>query len=194
MTNTILRTETLSDGHYRLDRVHVRQQRRDGTTEDLTREVLHQRPACAVLPQDPGRGTVLLVRQVRVPVLLAGGTGLLIEAAAGVVEEGDAPEDAVRKEAEQELGCRLRALRPLFDLFPSPGASSERIHLFLAEYAASDRTGAGGGLPAEGEDIEVLELPLADAVAMARRGEIIDMKTVLLLHAALLDPGSGPAA
>ena len=126
--------------------------------------------------------------------LLAGGTGLLIEAAAGVVEEGDTPEAAVRKEAEQELGCRLHALRPLFDLFPSPGASSERIHLFLAEYAESDRTGPGGGLPAEGEDIEVLELPLVEAVAMARRGEIIDMKTVLLLHAALLDSGSGPAA
>ena len=62
MTNTILRTETLSDGHYRLDRFHVRQQRRDGTSEDLTREVLHQRPACAVLPQDPGRGTVALCR------------------------------------------------------------------------------------------------------------------------------------
>lgn len=194
MATMIVRTETLSDGHYRLDRVHLDQERRDGTSQRLTREVLHQPGSCAVLPQDPGRGTVLLVRQLRVPALLAGGTGQLIEATAGVMDGGDAPEDTVRQEAEQELGCRLHALRLLFTLFPSPGASTERIHLFLAEYAEVDRTGVGGGLPAEGEDIEVLELPLADAVAMARRGEIIDMKTVLLLLAALLDPGSGPAA
>ena len=194
MTATIVRTETLSDGHYRLDRLHLAQRCRDGTNQEITREVLRQPAACAVLPRDPGRGTVLLVRQLRAPVLLAGGAGLLIEAAAGIIEDGDAPEDTVRKEAEQELGYRLHALRELFNLFPSPGASSERIHLFLAEYAASARTGCGGGLPTEGEDIEVLELPLAEAVAMARRGEIIDMKTVLLLHAALLDPVSGPVA
>ena len=194
MTARIVRTETLSGGYYRLDRFHVEQVRRDGTTQALTREVLHQPACCAVLPQDPGRGTVLLVRQMRVPALLMAGTERLIEAAAGAIEEGDTPEDTVRKEAEQELGCRVHALRPLFNVFTSPGASVERIHLFLAEYAESDRTGAGGGVQAEGEDIEVLELPLAEAVAMARRGEIIDMKTVLLLHAALLDSGSGPAA
>lgn len=192
-TIAISRTETLSDGFLRLDRVHLEQTRRDGTRQAVSREVLRQREACAVLPHDPSRGTVLLVCQLRLPALLTEGTGYLIEAAAGIVEHGS-PEDTVREEAEQELGCTLRSLRPVFVLYSSPGASTERIHLFLAEYAASDRTGSGGGLAEEGEDIEVIEMPLADAVAMARRGEIVDMKTVVLLHAALLDPGSGPAA
>lgn len=194
MTVTIERTEILSDGHYRLERVHLAQVRGDGTRQMLAREVLRQPDASAVLPHDPGRGMVLLVEQVRAPLLLAGLPGRLIEAAAGVLEGADTPEQAARKEAEQELGCRLHALRPIFALFTSPGASTERLHLFLAEYGEADRTGAGGGLRAEGEDIKVLELPLADAVAMTRRGEITDMKTVLLLHAALLDMGSGLSA
>ncbi len=194
MTATIQRRETLSDGHYRLERVHVEQVRRDGARQPIEREVLHQPAACAVLPHDPGRGTVLLVRQLRVPTLLLGGPGRLIEAAAGVIEGDAAPEDTIRAEAEQELGYRLHALRPLFALYTSPGASTERVHLFLAEYSEADRVGAGGGLAREGEDIEVLELPLADAVAMARRGEIIDMKTVVLLQAALLDPAGGLSA
>lgn len=194
MTATIERTETLSDGHYRLERVHLAQVRGDGTRQVVQREVLRQPNASAVLPHDPGRGTVLLVEQVRAPVLLAGLSGRLIEAVAGVLDGADTPEEAARREAEEELGCRLHALRPIFSLFTSPGASTERLHLFLAEYSETDRTGAGGGLRAEGEDIKVLELPLADAVAMARRGEIIDMKTVLLLHAALLDMGSGLSA
>ena len=194
MAATIERTETLSDGHYRLERVHLAQVRGDGTRQTVAREVLRQPDGSAVLPHDPGRGTVLLVEQVRAPLLLAGLPGRLTEAAAGVVEDGDTPEQTALSEAEQELGVRLHAVRPIFSLFTSPGASTERLHLFLAEYGEADRTGAGGGLRAEGEDIKVLELPLADAVAMARRGEIADMKTVLLLHAALLDMGSGLSA
>lgn len=198
MTVTIDRVDTLSDGHCRLERVHLTQVRGDGTRQALRREVLRQPDGSAVLPHDPGRGTVLLVEQMRVPALLVGLPGKLpgrlIEAAAGVLDGADTPEQTVRKEAEEELGCRLHALRPVFALFTSPGVSTERIHLFLAEYGEADRTGPGGGLRAEGEDIKVLELPLAEAVAMARRGEIIDMKTVLLLHAALLDMGSGLSA
>ena len=78
MATRIVRTETLSDGHYRLDRVHLEHQRRDGTSQDQSREVLRQPAACAVLPQDPGRGTVLLVRQMRLPVLLADGTEAIV--------------------------------------------------------------------------------------------------------------------
>ena len=62
----------------------------------------------------------------------------------------------------------------------SPGSVTERLHLFTAEYTAADRVGAGGGH--EGEDIEVVEVTLKDALAMVDRGEIIDAKTILLLY------------
>lgn len=193
MTATIQGTETLSDGHYKLERVTVEQVRRDGARQTIRREVLRPGDGAAVLPIDPGRGTVLLVRQLRAPAMVNGDGPELLEAIAGMVD-GKAPEDAVREEAEQEAGLRLHALHPLHRLYPSPGASAERLHLFLAEYSPADRTGPGGGLASEGESIEVVELPLADAAAMLRRGEIVDMKTAVLLQAALLGEGPGTSA
>jgi ADP-ribose pyrophosphatase len=64
----------------------------------------------------------------------------------------------------------------------SPGAITERLTMFLADYGASSRIGAGGGHIHEGEDIEVLEMPLADAWQMVLDGRIADAKTVMLLQ------------
>ncbi|WP_043832841.1 NUDIX domain-containing protein [Muricoccus aerilatus] len=173
----ILARETLSKGHYRLEKVTYTQ-----GGERQEREVYHNRTGAAVLPLDPTRGTVLLVRQLRIPALVNGDGPMLVEACAGVVEEGDDPAATAEREAGEELGCRLRALRRVFTLYPSPGACAERLHLFTAEYRPEDRTGGGGGLAEEGERIEVLELPLAEAWAMAEAGGIIDAKTILLLQ------------
>lgn len=193
MTATIQGTESLYDGLYKLDRVTLEQTRRDGTRQTISREVFRPGDGAVVLPVDPGRGTVLLVRQLRAPAMVNGEGPELVEAIAGMVED-DTPEATARKEAEQEAGVRLHALRPLHVLYPSPGATAERVHLFVAEYGEADRAAAGGGLKSEGENIEVLELPLADAVAMLRRGEIVDMKTVVLLQAMLLGEGPGTSA
>jgi nudix-type nucleoside diphosphatase (YffH/AdpP family) len=110
----------------------------------------------------------------------------LIEACAGNIEPGDDAAETARKEAEQEMGCRLRDLREVFTLYMSPGVTAEKLHHFTAEYDPGGRSGEGGGLREEGEDIEVLELPLAEAWAMVGRGEIVDAKTVLLLQHLLL--------
>ncbi len=68
----------------------------------------------------------------------------------------------------------------------SPGSVTEKLYFFIAEYSADDRRGDGGGLAAEGEDIEVLEWPLARALQAIREGEIVDAKTIMLLqHPAL---------
>ncbi len=141
-----------------------------------------------MLPIDRARGTVLLVRQLRIPALVNGDGPMLVEACAGMVDGGDDPVETVRKEAEQEMGYRLRSIRELFTLYMSPGASAEKLHLFAADYDPGDKVGAGGGEAGEGERIDVLELPLARAWDMVTSGEIIDAKTVLLLqHARLND-------
>jgi nudix-type nucleoside diphosphatase (YffH/AdpP family) len=178
--------ETLSQGHYPLHRYHFAFRRRDGARQELRREVYGIGHGAAVLPLDPGRSTVLLTRQFRLPAHANGDPAWLVEACAGNVEPGDDPAETARKEAEQEMGCRLRALRPVFTLYMSPGATAEKLHLFTAEYGPGERSGAGGGLREEGEEIEVLEMPLAEAWAMVGRGEIVDGKTVLLLQHLLL--------
>ena len=108
---------------------------------------------------------MVLTRQFRLPAYLAGHDDLLIEAAAGMLDD-ESPEERIRAEAEEEIGYRLHDVRKVFEAFMSPGAVTEKLHFFVAEYDASMRVGSGGGLADEGEDIEVLELPIDSALAM----------------------------
>lgn len=182
--------ETLSRNWFKLEKITFDQRRSDGSQQTLDREIYHNGPGAAVLPIDQARGTVLLVRQLRMPAYVNGDPPLLVELCAGIVDTGDDPAETVRKEAEQELGYRLRELRKLFELYMSPGASAEKLHLFVAEYRPGDRIGTGGGLPGEGEQIQCLELPLTCAWEMVTTGQIVDAKTVLLLQHARLTGAS----
>ena len=129
--------------------------------------------------------TVLLVRQFRLPAYLNGYDDLLIDAAAGLLDDAQ-PEVRIRAEVEEELGYRLGAVRKVFEAFMSPGSVTEILHFFVAEYDASMRIGDGGGHPDEGEDIEVLEPTVDEARAMIADGRIRDAKTIMLLqHLAL---------
>ncbi len=177
--------ETLSDGWFRLEKVTFRQ---DGIDGALDREVYHNGPGVAVLPVDRARQTVLLVRQLRIAAVVNGDAPSLVELCAGMIDGTDAPAEAIAKEAEQELGYRLRGLRQVLALYMSPGASAEKLHLFTADYAPADRIAAGGGLEEEGEQIRVLEVPLQQAWAMIASGQIVDAKTVLMLQHLRLQP------
>lgn len=191
--------ETLSDAWYPLRRYTYEYRRRDGTRQTLRREVYFNGPGAAVLLLDPRRGTVLLTRQFRLPARVNGDPPRLVEACAGMVEEGDTPAETARKETEQETGLRLRDLREVAVLYMSPGASAEKLHLFVAAYDPEDRAGPGGGLREEGEEIERLEVPLDEAWRMVLDGRIVDAKTVILLQHAMLAragvavPGGGGA-
>lgn len=179
-----LRDETvLSKRRYKLSEYSLDYRRRDGTWQHLDREVFDRKHAAAVLPIDPARGTVILVRQFRLPAFLTGHKEPLVEVIAGALDD-DTPAQCARREAMEEAGVEVHDLKLVTHCFMSPGAITERIHLFVAAYGA--RAGKGGGLEDEGEDIEVLELPLTEALAMIERGEIVDAKTILLLqHIAL---------
>ena len=106
-------------------------------------------------------------------------------------EIGNAPAATLKlarivAEAEEETGFRVTRVEPVFTVFMSPGSVTEKLYFFIAEYQADDRRGDGGGLAAEGEDIEVLEWPLTRALQAIRDGEIMDAKTIILLqHLAL---------
>lgn len=186
--------ETLSENHFPFRMYSFAHRRRDGARQELRREVYVIGPSAVVLPFDPRRSTVLLTRQFRLPAHVNGEAPWLVEACAGNVEGGDGPAETARKEADQEMGCRLRELREVFALYMSPGVTAEKLHFFLAEYDSEGRSGGGGGLREEGEDIEVLEMPLAEAWAMVGRGEIVDAKTVLLLQHLMLVRGPGAAS
>jgi nudix-type nucleoside diphosphatase (YffH/AdpP family) len=182
MTKRVIieKVEPLSRHWVKLDRYTIRYMRRDGITDTLVREVHDHGHGATVLPYDAARGTVLLVRQFRLPAyLVEGGDGFIIETCAGLLD-GDDPAACAMREAEEELGVRISNLRHVATTYASPGCVTERIAQFLADYDHAARIGAGGGHAHEGEDIEVMELPFAEMRRMVKDGRITDAKTVLL--------------
>ena len=175
----------LSNGHLKLNAVAFDWRREDGQWQSQTREVIDRGGAATLLPYNLNRRSVVLVKQFRYAAYANGYDGLLIEAAAGLLE-GASAEERIRLEAEEETGYRLHDVQKIFEAFMSPGALAERIHFFVAEYEPAMRVGAGGGLPDEGEEIEVMELSIDEALAMIEDGGIIDGKTIMLLQYAAL--------
>lgn len=157
-------------------------QHSDGSWSTEERETYDRGDGATILLYDVAARTILLTRQFRLPAYVNGHPdGMLLEAAAGLLDADD-PETAVRREASEELGVELGEVEHLFDLFMSPGSVTERVHFYAAPYTPSARTADGGGVAEEGEDIEVVELALSDALEMCRDGRICDGKTVVLLQ------------
>ena len=180
-----LRAEKLlSDAWYLLRSFTFDYRGTDGAWTEQRREVYDRGNGATILLRDATRDTVLLTRQFRLPAYLNGHPdGMLIEAPAGLLD-GDDPETAIRREAEEETGYRVEEVTRIGEYFMSPGSVTERIAFFSGAYSAEGRISGGGGLAHEGEDIELIEVTLADALAMVDRGEIVDGKTVLLLRLA----------
>jgi nudix-type nucleoside diphosphatase (YffH/AdpP family) len=174
--------ELVASGWHVLRRTTFDYRHPNGSWSTEQRETYDRGNGATILLYDPERRTVLLTRQFRFPVYVNDHEdGMLIETAAGLLDEDD-PETAIRREAEEELGVTVGELEHVFDLYMSPGSVTERLHFYAASYTVASRTGAGGGLPDDGEDIEVLELALDEALAMVERGEIVDAKTIMLLQ------------
>jgi nudix-type nucleoside diphosphatase (YffH/AdpP family) len=176
----------LSDSHYTLRTTTLEWRRADGEWQTQHRETYDRGNGAALLPYNSAQRTVVLVRQFRYPAFVSGYDDLLIEAAAGLLDH-QTPEIRIRAEAEEETGYRLGKIRKIFEAFMSPGAVTEKLHFFVAEYTPAMRVGSGGGIAAEGEEIEVLELPIDQALAMIGDGRIADAKTIMLLQYAALN-------
>jgi nudix-type nucleoside diphosphatase (YffH/AdpP family) len=152
----------------------------DGQT--FRREIVHHGRAACVLPYDPERKIALMINLPRAPVIWAGGPPELLEAPAGIVENEDAEDTAIR-EAMEECGVVLRKLEPVGSPFSTLGVSSERVDLFLATYSAADRTAAGGGVDGENENITVEEIPLSLLWTWVEQRKIEDLKSLALILA-----------
>jgi nudix-type nucleoside diphosphatase (YffH/AdpP family) len=160
--------------------------RSDGEWQTQRRETYDRGNGATLLPYNRRQRTVVLTRQFRYPAYVNGCDGLLIEAAAGLLDN-ESPENRIRLEAEEETGYRLHDVHKVFEAFMSPGSVTEKLHFFVAEYEPDMKVGDGGGLKDEGEDIEVLELPIDEALAMIADGRIADAKTIMLLQYAALN-------
>ena len=173
--------QTLAQGKGRLMSVSFEQRRRDGNWQQRKREIYDNGNSAVVLPYDPDRNTVLLTGQLRLPIYLQDGIERSAEACAGKLD-GETAERRIVKEMEEELGYHVETVERLFELYVSPAAIIEKITYFTCVYSPADKVSEGGGLPEEGEDIEVIEMTLEQAAAMVASGDIIDAKTVVLIQ------------
>jgi nudix-type nucleoside diphosphatase (YffH/AdpP family) len=178
--------EVLSDDYYLLKKVTFEYRRANGEWQTQDRETYDRGNCATILPYNLKQGTVVLVRQFRYPAYVNGHDDLLIETAAGLLDD-ESPEVRIRAEAEEETGYRLGEIKKVFEAFMSPGSVTEKLHFFVAAYEPRMRIGDGGGVADEGEDIEVLELGIDQAQAMIGDGRIADAKTIMLLQYAALN-------
>jgi nudix-type nucleoside diphosphatase (YffH/AdpP family) len=186
--------ELLAAGWHVLRRTTLEYRGPSGEWETQQRETYDRGNGATVLLYDPERRTVLLTRQFRYPVYVNGHPdGMLIETAAGLLDE-DEPVTAIRREAAEETGVEIGEITHVWDVFMSPGSVTERIHFYAAAYDGGSRSGVRGGLAEEGEHIELVELDIEEALAMVRDGRVQDAKTIMLLQWAVLDgPFAGSA-
>ncbi|HHB1425391.1 TPA: NUDIX domain-containing protein [Serratia odorifera] len=183
----IISTQVLSDDWYLLKKTTFDFLRRDGSWQRQSRETYDRGDGAVILLLNRQAKTVILTRQFRYPAFVNGHDGMLIEAAAGLLDNAS-PEQRIRAEAEEETGYIVQKVQKVFEAYMSPGSVTEKLHFFIGEYQASDRVHAGGGVVAEGEDLDVLEMTLDDALLAIRQGVIVDAKTIMLLQYIALNP------
>ncbi|MRW91568.1 NUDIX domain-containing protein [Duganella sp. FT80W] len=181
----IHKVETLSHDWFLLQKTTFDYRRSDGSWQRQTRETYDRGHGATILLYNRAQRTVVLVRQFRFPTYGNGHDGFLIEAAAGLLDQAS-PEERIKAEVEEETGYRVGEVRKVFEAFMSPGSVTERLYFFVAEYDPASRPSQGGGIAEEGEDIEVLELPMEQALNMIATGDIADGKTIMLLQYAAL--------
>lgn len=177
-----LSTKLLSDNWYKLHRIDFEYLKNDQTWQQQSREAYDRGNGATILLYNKTKRTVILTRQFRLPTYLNGNpSGMLIEACAGLLDL-DNPEDCIRRETEEETGYQIKSVEKVFEAYMSPGSVTEILYFFIAEYSKTMKVNEGGGIDHEQEDIEVLELPIDQAMTMIKTGEIKDGKTIMLLQ------------
>lgn len=179
----IVNTETLSEKKYPLKQVTFERPDLKGEIIQKKNEIYFRPDAVAILLVNESRGTMLFTKQFRIATYLNGNkTGYLLEACAGLIDEGETPEQTAVREADEETGYAIQNLVKAGQAYTSVGALTEIVHLFTATYSEESKHGEGGGAEGEGEDIELVEMTFDDAYSKLKQGEFIDAKTILLLQ------------
>lgn len=183
---SILSTDILSDNWYTLKKITYQFTDKNGKQQVHSREAYDRGNGATILLYHPKQKTVILTRQFRLPSFINGNTdGMLIEACAGLLDKDNA-EDCIRRETEEETGYQVKDVRKIFEAYMSPGSVTEILHFFVAEYSKDMKITEGGGIEAEQEHIEVLEMTLDAAMQKIQTGKIKDGKTIMLLQYASL--------
>jgi ADP-ribose pyrophosphatase len=188
----IIKRETIFDEYFQMIRYHVRHRKYDGGwSDELSREVFQRGAVTAVLPYDAKRDRLVLIEQFRAGAMAAieddnlfptaTSSPWLVEVVAGVVEEGEAPEDVARRELVEEAGCVALDMVHLYTCHATPGAVNEPLAIFCA-HVDSENVAGIHGLDEEGEDIRVFTVSPDEAAEMLSSGQVLNSTTIIALQ------------
>jgi ADP-ribose pyrophosphatase len=181
-TVELVRKETVFQGYFRVNKYWFRHSLfQGGMSGEIAREVFERGYAAALLPYDPVRDEIVLIRQFRAGSYAAGRHPFIWEIPAGIIEEGETPAEVVVREADEEAGLKVDRVEPIYTLVLSPGAMSETCSFFVGRTDASKASGIFG-LESEGENILVQTFPLKEALAMTARNEIDNAAAVIAVQ------------
>lgn len=178
----IEKTEPVYRGYFRINRYTLRHGLfTGGMSGTITREVFERGHAVGLLPYDPVRDEVVLIEQFRIGAYVAKMEPWLTEIVAGIIEDGETPEDVARRETLEEAGLTITELLPMCRYVVSPGGTSESVRVFLGRV---DSSHAGGihGLNSEDEDIRVTAMPWQDARKLLDDGKITNALGLIALQ------------
>lgn len=163
----VLESREIHRGFFRLNKTRLHYERfAGGMSREVELETVERGDGVAVLPYDPRRDRVMLIRQFRLPLHLRGEDGWSVEIPAGSLHEGVDPMEEARRELREETGLIPYHLAPMHTYYLSPSGSTERLFLFLGLTHIPDAPTATFGLEEEGEEIATLPLSFEKALLM----------------------------
>ncbi len=176
------RAEVFQKSIFRMEEITFRYETYAGDmSADIQRLSLDRGDSVAAVVHETKQNVLIFTEQFRISTYDKG-PGWLLELPAGILEAGEAPDRAMRRELEEEIGYRVSSLQHINTFYLSPGGISERVFLFYARVSTTQRVSMGGGLAAEGENIRVVTLPVPEALHRIQSGKIVDAKTIIGLQ------------
>ena len=176
-------SKTISNIWAKLESVSFDFTFKNGKTKRLIHEVYGKNDGVAILLFNKEKETVILTKQFRIPMYVAGvNEGFSYEVCGGAIDENETPEESVIRETKEEIGYEVINLQKVTTLFLSPGLVREQVHLFIGEYNNESKVENGGGLDEENEEIEILEVSIDEAFSLIAENNIVDARTILLLQ------------
>ncbi|WP_179377182.1 NUDIX domain-containing protein [Winogradskyella wichelsiae] len=183
-----IKRTNLSKDWATLDKIDYEYQFKNGEWKSISRECYNRGDGAAIFLYNVEKGTVILTKQFRMPIYEnTKSEGMSIEVCAGSIEHNDKPLETILRETEEEVGYKISEAKEVFKTYTSPGALTEKLFLYVAEYTDALKISEGGGLEIENEEIEVLELPFSKVISMIETEEIIDAKTIMLVQYAQIN-------